>query len=66
MSYPMIPRYVYNPKRVPPPQADPETMEQLRRLYLYPEKQKVRDVRPVSEVEGRGLDEVRSFRGRRI
>lgn len=61
-----IPRYVYNPRRTPPEQPSLELMNQLKQLYLHPIQTQPKEVRPVNFAVAAGLDEVRSFRGRRI
>ena len=64
--YHTIPRYIYNPSRIPPATVSLELMDQVRRLYSCPIRPQIREVRPVDVVTAAGLDEVRSFRGRRV
>lgn len=61
----LIPRYVYTPKRLAPQAVSEDIMEQVRQLYVHPIS-RPRDVRPVSQVVAEGLDQVRSFRGRKV
>lgn len=55
-----IPRYIYCPSRQAPAYISPETMELVRQLYNNPIS-RPRDVRPLSIIEGDGLDQNRKY-----